>query len=159
MQFRTIAVLLLLAAIAVFALLNWGAIMAPTTLSLAFTTVQAPLGLVMLGLVALVTIVFLAFVVYLQSSVLLETRRQARELQNQRNLADQAEASRFTELRSHVDAQFGKLAQQSSDSREQIWARLQAIESNVRTAFEQTGNSLAAQIGELEDRLERGALK
>lgn len=159
MQFRTVAVLLVLAAIAVFAMLNWGAIMAPTTLSLAFTTIQAPLGLVMLGLVALITTVFLAFVVYLQSSVLMETRRQARELQTQRNLADQAEASRFTELRNYVDEQFVKLAQSAVESREQTLTRLKATEGSLRTALEQTGNSLAAQIGELEDRLERGTLK
>lgn len=159
MQFRTVAVLLVLAAIAVFAMLNWGAIMAPTTLSLAFTTIQAPLGLVMLGLVALITTVFLTFVVYLQSSVLMETRRQARELQTQRNLADQAEASRFTELRNYVDEQFVKLAQSAVESREQTLTRLKATEGSLRTALEQTGNSLAAQIGELEDRLERGTLK
>ena len=96
MQIRTLLMLVVLGAIVLFAALNWSSFMAPTTMSLGFAAVQAPLGLILLGLMALLTALFLVFVVYLQTSVLLETRRHARELQTQRELADQAEASRFT---------------------------------------------------------------
>lgn len=103
MPIRNVALLVALAAVAVFAVLNWSVIMAPTTLSLGFAEVQAPLGLVLLGLIALLSVLFLVYAVYLQSSVLLEARRHARELQASRELADQAEASRFTELRDRVE--------------------------------------------------------
>jgi uncharacterized integral membrane protein len=130
MPLRTVVLLIILAVVALFAALNWSAFLAPTTLSLGFTQVQAPLGLLMLALLAAVTAVFLGYLVYLQSTVLLESRRHAKELQAQRELADQAEASRFTELRSFIDS------------------RLNEVE-----------NSLGAQLGEMrgrmQDRLDR----
>ena len=66
--------------------------MAPTTLSLVFTTVDAPLGLIMLAAVAFFTILFLVYLAYLQATVLLDARRHSRELEASRSLADQAEA-------------------------------------------------------------------
>jgi uncharacterized membrane protein len=134
MPLRTVFLLIVLAAIALFVALNWSAFLAPTTLSVGFAQVQAPLGLLMLALLAVLTAVFLTYLVYVQTTVLLESRRHAKELQAQRELADQAEASRFTELRGFIDT------------------RLTEVE-----------NSLGAQLGEMrgstrgstQDRLER----
>ena len=126
MTLRTAFLLLLFAVIALFAVLNWSAFMAPTAISLGVATVQAPLGLILLAFIALLAAVFLGYLVYLQTTFLMEARRNARELQAQRELADQAEASRFTELREHLDT------------------RLTEIES-----------SLSAQLGEMRERLER----
>ena len=109
MQLRNVIVILVLLLVVIFAALNWSAIMAPTTLSLGVAQVQAPLGLVLLALLAILSTIFLLYVVYLQTSVLLETRRHQKELQAQRELADQAEASRFTELRSHLDTRISEL--------------------------------------------------
>jgi len=106
---RTLILLIVFIAVVIFAVLNWSAFMAPTTLSLGVAQVQAPLGLIMLGLVALLAALFLLYVVYLQTTVLLETRRHAKELQAQRELADQAEASRFTELRGYLETRLGEL--------------------------------------------------
>lgn len=137
MHLRNVALLVLLVLVALFAVLNWSVIMAPTTLSLGFAQVQAPLGLVLLGMLALVTAAFLFYLVYLQSSVLLEARRHARELQASRELADQAEASRFTELRAVLET------------------RIAQLERELRGAIEQSGNSLSAYVGELGDRLDK----
>ncbi|MFQ6759221.1 MAG: LapA family protein [Deltaproteobacteria bacterium] len=156
MKVRTLFLLLTVAAIAVFTALNWSAFMAPATLSLGVANVQAPLGLVMLGLVAFLAALFLVFVVYLQTSVLLEARRHARELQANRELADQAEASRFTELRGFLEAELKREAGLNAESRAIVLARLDQLDRDLRSAVEQSGNTLAAYIGELEDRLERG---
>lgn len=99
MKLHTLFLLLVLALIAAFAALNWSVFITPTDLSLGYTTVQMPMGLLMLGLLFFLSALFLVYVVYLQGSVLLETRRQSRDLQANRELADRAEASRFTELR------------------------------------------------------------
>jgi len=155
MRARTVLLVFVLGAIAVFAALNWSAFMAPTSLTLGFATVQGPLGLIMLGLTALVTVLFLAFVVYLQTSVLIDARRHARELKAQRELADEAEASRFTELRGLVGEALQKLEGQCEESRTSVLARLDQLERDLGSRIEQTGNTLAAYIGELEDRLER----
>jgi uncharacterized integral membrane protein len=123
MQLRNVVLLVVLGLVALFAALNWRVIIAQTTLSLGFAEVQAPLGLVLLALLGLLTTLFLLYVVYLQTTVLLETRRHARELQAQRELADQAEASRFTELRGFLDSRLSELENSLSASIGELDAR------------------------------------
>ena len=156
MKARTLFLLIVLGAIAVFAALNWNAFMTPTTLSLGFASVHAPLGLVMLGVLILLTAFFLIFVVYLQTSVLFDTRRHARELQANRELADKAEASRFTELRAFMDIELKRQVDLNAESRAAMLARLDQLDRDLRSAIEQSGNTISAHIGQLEDRLERG---
>ena len=137
---RAIVFVLLIALVGLFALINWSAFSALTPLSLGFTTVQAPLGLIMLGLVVFLCVLFTVWVVSLQAGSLMDSRRQTKELQAQRDLADKAEASRFTELRTA------------------LMARLDRLQNESRLALDQNGNSVAAHIGQLEDRLERARL-
>jgi uncharacterized integral membrane protein len=156
MKAPTLLLLLVLAVIVVFAAVNWSVITAPTTVSLLVTDVQAPLGLLLLGITVVITALFLIFVVYLQTTVLLDARRHSRELQAQRELADKAEASRFTDLRIYLDTELRKVGEQVAESRVGVIARIDLAQQDLRTTIEQSGNSLAAHIGELEDRLERG---
>ena len=112
--------------------------------------------------VAFLTAFFLVFVVYVQASALFDSRRHAQELQLNRELADKAEASRFTELRSFLEGELQKLAGVRSGGSPvpadpAILARLDRLEKELLTAVEQSGNSLAAYLGEIEDRLERNA--
>ena len=137
---RALVFFLVLVLVGLFALINWPAFSALTPLSLGFTTVQAPLGFIMLGFIAFLCVLFTVWVISLQAGSLMESRRQTRELQAQRDLADKAEASRFTELRT------------------ELMARLERLQSDSRNAIEQNANSVAAQLGQLEDRLERERL-
>ena len=68
MYLRTLLILIVLGAVAIFAAINWKAFMAPTTLSVVFANVEAPLGLILLAVIGLLTLLFLLYVVYLQSS-------------------------------------------------------------------------------------------
>jgi uncharacterized integral membrane protein len=158
MKLTTLLLLVILTAITAFAALNWSVFITPTELSLGYTTARIPLGLVMLGLLVFVMALFLVFVVYLQTSALLETRRQSRELKASRELADQAEASRFSELRNLVVAQLLQLTNLHAESKSEVMTRTEQLESNLRTAIEESGNTLAAYIGELEDRLEKSKI-
>lgn len=155
MYLRTLLILALLVAVAIFTAINWNAFVTPTTLSLVFGKVDAPLGLVLLGFVAVLTLLFLIYVVYLQSSVLMESRRYARELQAQRELADQAEASRFSQLRAYLDGELRTVAQKSEELKTAVLAKLEDLERELRSVVEQSGNTLAAYLDEIEDRLER----
>jgi uncharacterized integral membrane protein len=155
MRLYTLLLLIVLAAIAAFAVLNWNVFIAPTDLSLGVTRVQVPLGLVMLGLLIFVAALFLVFVVYLQTSALLENRRHTRELYANRELADNAEASRFTELRKFLEDELLKQANLNKESHSEMLARLLQLEQDLRAFIEQSGNTLAAYIGELDDRLEK----
>jgi uncharacterized integral membrane protein len=154
---RTLLIVIVLGVLIVFALINWSAFMSQTTLSVGFTTVEAPLALILMGIAGLLTLLFLIYVVYLQSSALLESRRHTRELQVEREMAEQAEASRFIQLRSFLETELGKLANQTEECRAGVLARLDQLEGNLRSAVDQSGNTLAAYIGEIEDRLERTA--
>jgi uncharacterized integral membrane protein len=157
MYLRTVLILVVLGALVIFVAINWSAFTVPTALSMLFTTVEAPLGLILLGLVALLTALFLIYVLYLQSSVLMENRRHARDLQTQRELAEQAEVSRFSQLRYFLEEELRKLTDQNEASRAGIIARLDQLDRELRGAVEQSGNALAAYLGEIEDRLERTA--
>lgn len=154
MKLRALILLTLLGIFLAFMILNWSTIMAPTNLDLGVAEVNAPLGLVMLGMLAILTAFFLIFTVYLQTSVLLEARRHAKELQSNRELADKAEASRFTELRNFLDAEIQKQANSEAALKTDILARLEALSIDLNAAVEQSASSLSAYIGELEDRLE-----
>ena len=155
MRARTLILLIILILIIVFAALNWKAIVMPTTLSLGVAEMQAPLGLILLAITALLTILFLVYVVYLQTSVLLDSRRHTRQLQEQRELADKAEASRFTELRSFLETEMRNLAQQSAAAQSTLSARLDQVQRELSASIAQTENSLSAYIGELDDRVQR----
>jgi uncharacterized integral membrane protein len=139
MRLYTLLLLIVLAAIAAFAVLNWNVFIAPTDLSLGVTRVQVPLGLVMLGLLIFVAALFLVFVVYLQTSALLENRRHTRELYANRELADNAEASRFTELRKFLEDELLKQANLNKESHSEMLARLLQLEQDLRAFIEQSG--------------------
>lgn len=157
MYLRTLLIVIVLGLLAIFALFNWSAFMSPTTLTFGVGTVEAPLGLILLAIVGLITLLFLIYIVLLQSSSLLESRRQTRELQSQRELADRAEESRFQQLRSAMETELRNLDTRSNESKAAILTRLDALERDMRLTVEQSGNTLAAYIGEIEDRFERAA--
>jgi len=155
MTLRSLLFVLVFGALAAFVLVNWSVLNAPTTLSLAFAEVQAPLGVVMLGFIVAVTVLFLGYIVYLQMSGLLEMRRHGKELQAQRQLADQAEASRFTELRGFLEAEFARQAARRSEGEAALGSRLDALEQRLRTIAGQPANALAARTAEAPGRIER----
>lgn len=146
MQLRSIVLLLTVLAIAVLAAFNWAALATPMLVSLGVMSFEAPLGLLMLGLTTLLAVVCVAYVLSLQGSVLMETRRHTKELQAQRELADKAEASRFTELRAFLETQH----QQSQSS---LLARMDHLETRLAARAQESDNSTAAYVGQLEQQL------
>ena len=158
MRFRTILLVVVILLVAAFVALNVDEFTRISLLSLGFTTVQVALGLVMLLLLVMLLVIFLASTLYMQSKNLLEARAHTRELDGQRLLADKAEASRFTELRTYLEGE--TLAAQRREAAlgivlaDRFAHQLQALTARM----DQTDNTLAAYIGQLEDRLERRGL-
>ena len=145
MRLRSIVALVVLLLSVVFFVLNWRVFAAPATMNLLLTSVEAPVGRVMLVLFALCLSLAASYVWVWQSTLLTEFRRQAKELQAQRTLAETAEASRFTEL--------GRLVRDEiARSDEHIKVALDAL----RAEFRDTEHSIAATLGEMDDRLRRG---
>jgi uncharacterized integral membrane protein len=131
MKTRTLFLILVLVAIGGFSALNWNAFLTPTSLNLGLAEVQAPLGLIMLGALVMVAAVFMVYILYLQTTVLLDTRQHTKELQSNRKLADQAEASRFTELRGFLEAELKRQLTQDAESRAAVVARIDHMDLDL----------------------------
>ena len=144
---------IVLAVIAFFGFMNWPVLNAPVPLWIGVTTITTPLGSVVLVLFGIVVLLMLIE----QSAALGETRRYGRDLDAQRKLADQAEASRFTELRNYLSTELARVDQRSADLHGALIAHIDHLERTLRTSLDQQGNSLAATIGELDDRIGRRA--
>ena len=155
MRIRTIFLIIFIVLVAAFVALNVDEFTRSSVLSLGFTTVQVSLGLVMLLLLVVATVVFLGSTLLMQSANLLETRKYARELNTQRDLADKAEASRFTELRHYLDAQATAEREREAVASAAIDQRFAAQQQVLLARLDQSDNTVAAHLGQLEDRLEQ----
>jgi uncharacterized integral membrane protein len=157
MRFRTLLLVVLILLIAGFVGLNFDAVMQNTNLNLGVAEIQAPLGLVMLGMVVAVTGVFLIALLFFQAGHAMEIRRLTKEMAEQRHLADKAEASRFTELREFLKAEMEKTAERDAALNDKLAQKMDLVRNSLTETIEHTGNGLSANLGELEDRLERQA--
>ncbi|MEO1956993.1 MAG: LapA family protein [Methylophilaceae bacterium] len=155
MRLINLILLIVLVALVIFSAINWLAITKPVPLSLLFSDVEAPLGLILLTITGLLTLLFLGFVVYMQSSTLVTRRKLNKEVEEQRKLANKAELSRFTELRTFLEIELQQLKAQGADVHKKVEARLSEVETAVKGAVEDSGASLSAYIGELGDRLNK----
>jgi ABC-type multidrug transport system fused ATPase/permease subunit len=94
------------AVVAALIVLNWSTLTVPAPIDLVVAKIQAPLGVVMLGIAAVLVALF-AFA-YLQNLIgsLLETRRLLKEVQRVQSLADTAESSRIENLHQLIATEF-----------------------------------------------------
>jgi len=118
---------------ALLVVLNWRIFAGLAKLNLLLTSAEVPVGVVMLLLFAVGLLVLWNTLGRWQGTLLQEFRRQAKELQAQRLLAESAEASRFTELGALVREEIAKL----------------------RTELQETEHSITATLGEMDDRLRK----
>ena len=127
MQLRNILLIFILSVLVIFAAINWSAIVEPTSISLIFTTVQAPLGLILLTITALLAVFFLTFVVYMQSSILME---------RQRRLWDQ-------QIGTRIELEQRELAYRNSIAAyEAAVSRYRDLQTQINLASEQSRNNL-----------------
>lgn len=155
MKVKTVLLLVFILLVAGLVALNLEEVLRPTTLNLGLASVEAPLGLVMLGLTGLVLLVAMTVMVLNQTTHLMEVRKISKEATEQRHLADKAEASRFVELREFLQQELQALATREQEAEVRLNQRLDQMQKQLSDVIEQTGNGLNAGLGELEDRLER----
>lgn len=157
MRGRNVFLLVLIVVMALFAWRNWAVFSEEKTLSLFFTQVTAPFGIVMLTVMAVLVVVYFLYTVGLETAALLEVKKYARELLSARKLADEAEASRFSELKKWLEGELATLKAQSPAGLEtklqEVVERIDRVEHELREDIEKAGNTLAAYIGELEDQI------
>jgi hypothetical protein len=142
---------IVLALTALFAAMNWPAFNASQPLWIGFASISAPLGVLLLGALAVIALLLLVE----QSTALAESRRYAREIDAQRKLAEKAEASRYSELRAFVAEEMGRAEERALETRAVLVNRVDALERDLRAALEQTGTGIAHYIGEIDERVAR----
>lgn len=157
---RPLSILLALTVLllGLLALLNLGALLQTQDLNLGWRTVQAPLGLVFLGLAALALLLAAGTAAVAGWQQGRERRSLAQERDAQRALAEKAEGSRFAELQRHLDLQAQAVEHRERELRQETSRQLDQLRQALQQQLDEVGSSLAAYIGEVEDRLERRRL-
>ena len=150
MRFLGAITLVALALLAIFTATNWSALATPMTLSFATVEVEGPFGLILVGVVLVFAALFSVYAMALRAAALLESRRRDQELAAQRKLADSAESSRLNELRAQIESEFSQLRGLIGD----IGTRVDNLGPSMRTSLDESANGLAAQIGEMDDKLD-----
>lgn len=159
MKLFTLALILILVLTGFIASLNWSAFSLPTDIWIGFTSIQMPVGVLLLGVLASITVLFLLYVIYLQTSSLLETRRLSRKLEANIALAEKAEQSRFTELKSALVSEMLSQTNLNLESKTAILMGIEQIKTELRTSIEHSSNALSAHLGEFEDKFEKSITK
>ena len=155
MRTKTLLLIVGIVLIAAFAMLNVNEITRISTLNLGFTSMQLPLGLVMLMLVIAILLIFLVTMLYMHSVNLIETRKYDKQLTVQRELADKAEASRFTDLRRYMESQASVALNQGNETVAAMNRRMMQTEMLLLERLEQSDNTNAAYWGQHDDALLR----
>lgn len=153
---RTRAIILVVAILLVagFAALNWTEIVQTGPLSFGLFVAEAPLGLILLGCLGIALIAFLASTAVMRTASLVESHQHHKTLEAQRALADKAEASRFTDLRQHLDTQLHALRERDAIAATEFEKAMVASQRELRGQLETMNRALAARLSEMEHRLE-----
>jgi uncharacterized integral membrane protein len=154
MRIKTFILIIGIAIIAGFTALNVDEFTRVSVLSVGVTTVQMPLGLVLLGSLVVALLGFLISTFYIESANLIQTRKYAKDLEVQRNLADKAESSRFIELQRAMKAADLVVAERDAANVKAFAENLVKVQAELIQRMDQSDNSNAAHIGQLQDRLE-----
>ena len=151
MNFLSAIILAALFLLSVFTLANWSVLTEPTTLSFVAFDVEGPLGVILLGVTLVLVALFALYALTLRTNMLMESRRHNQELQAQRKLAESAETSRINELRTQIEQEFAQL-------RGVILAvdtRMDTVTQSTKQSIDEAANSLAALVGEMDDKIDR----
>lgn len=154
MRFRFILLVLAILLVAGFAALNWSEVIRPAPLLFGAVVMDAPLGAILLGLLALAVVIFAISAGAMRTESLLESRKHYKTLEEQRALADRAEASRFTDLRQHLDSQLRELRQRDQLAASEFEKAVVQGQQELRHQLEQINRTLAARLAEIEHRLD-----
>ena len=156
MKIVIIIISLVLILLAVFTAANWMVLTTPTPLSFVAFSIEGPLGIILLGVALSLTLLVVAYALLLRTSWLVESRRLNRQLEQQRELAQQAETSRIVALQELIEHEFEEIQSSIKVSGEAGIARIDTGEKNLTKTIEDVANSIIANIGYLDDRIKDG---
>ena len=159
MRARMLLLVLAVLLVAGFAAQNWTEINRTSTLNFGVMTAEAPMGLILLTLLGLLALAYLATAASMRTQALIESRQNARALHQQRELAEKAEASRFTDLRSVLDGHLREMRQRETIGNTEVERTMAQHQRELRNQLEQMYHLLVSRLGELERRIDGRGLR
>lgn len=152
MRARLVYIILAAVIVCGIAALNWPEVTRTTSLNLGVATVEAPLAAIMFGAFLLTLVVFLVSSAVIESRHLIVWNRHNRELQAQRDLAERAEASRFTDLRQHIDTTLRDARQRDTLTNREFEKSMLQSHRDLRVQLENMTRALMARLSDVEAR-------
>lgn len=153
MRARLIFIVVAVVLVGAFTVQNWPEFNRASSLSFGPISMTLSLGLVMLTLLGITLLAFLVSAAAQESRHLLEHRRHTRALQAQRELAEKAEASRFTDLRQHLDTHLRENRQREAIVATEFEKTVMQSQRELRAQIDQLNHMLAGRLTDLEARL------
>lgn len=154
MRARLIFIVIAMALVAGFAALNWSEFNRTSPLSFGLVITEAAIGMVMLIALGVTLIAWLLSSAMQESRYMLDSHRHAKALQAQRDLADKAETSRFTDLRQQLDTHLRENRQREAIVATEFEKSMIQSNRELRNQLEQMGRTLTTRLGELESRID-----
>jgi uncharacterized integral membrane protein len=114
-----------------FAAQNWPEITRSSDLLFGPVVMTAPLGLILLSALGVVLVVALLSSMATRTRWLMESRHHYKSLEAQRDLADKAEASRFTDLRQYLERSHGDLRAEMAQMNRAMMTRLAELDARI----------------------------
>lgn len=155
MKTLSFVIVLVIVLLTVFVAANWSVLIQNTPLSFVAFQVQGPLGIIMLGVALVVVALVVVYALILRTNWLLESHRLNREVEKQRELAEQSEASRITDLRGLIEQEFAGVRETIEASASRAAARSESAGQTLSETVNEAINSLNAHIGYFDDKLGR----
>jgi uncharacterized protein HemX len=134
-----------------FTLANWSVLTATTSLSFIVFSLEGPLGVILLGAMLVLVALFVIYAMILRTHMLMESHRHNQEMQAQRKLAESAEASRLSELRTQIEREFAQLRTAIGG----IDGQMDRHEQSMKQTLNEAVNGLSALGGEIDDKIDR----
>ena len=152
MRGRIAFIVLAVLVTAIVASLNWPEFTRAEPLSFGLFTATAPVGVTMLVLMGIVLAVFLVSSAIQESRYLLDHRRHTRALHAQRELAEKAEASRFTDLRQSLDTHLRDTRHREAVMATEFEKRLLQSNQELRAQVERMHQMIATRLDAIDTR-------
>ena len=146
---RYIVLLLVLLIGAGFVFINWSAVNAPVEVNLLITTAKAPITLMLLFWFSLLFVIVIYILFVQQTGSFATMRRLTKELQEQRKLATDQEASRLTDVKADFEKKWQIWMEEQKQILSQTEQRLSDRQNKILEAFKGTEDQIAAANKEL----------
>ncbi|MBC7604376.1 MAG: hypothetical protein H7255_17170 [Ramlibacter sp.] len=137
-----------------FAALNWSELVATVPLSFGLMVTQGSVGLVLLTLLAVTLVCFLVASATQETRHLIDYGKHQRTLQEQRDLAEKAETSRYTLLQKQLDTHLSDNRQREAIAASEFEKSMVTSQRELRSQLDAMNQMLATRLREIETHID-----